>query len=141
MLANIDTLVPLHYQVLKAFEEGPHEFFLTGSRYFGGYHAGSDYDFFVQESAEVEAYLRGLDFVEDTDAQYEDDPSFVKVMTLVTAEGIVQVQLIKSKLFARKQLMQRLLKDRYKGQGLPGEKIHQKELWHLTNHILESLSL
>lgn len=141
MLANTNTLVPQHYCVLKALEQGPYEFFLTGSRYFGGYRDGSDYDFFVQESEGVESYLRAMDFVEDTDAAYEGDPTFVKVMTLATAEGVIQVQLIKSKLFARKQLVQKLLQGRYQGRGLPGEKIHQKELWHLTNHILESLSL
>ena len=141
MLANTNTLVPQHYCVLKALEQGPYEFFLTGSRYFGGCRANSDYDFFVQDNEAIEPYLRSLGFVEDDDAQYEDDPSFVKVMTLATAEGVIQVQLTKSKLFARKQLMQNLLQDRYKGQGLPGEKIHQKELWHLTNHILESLKL
>lgn len=144
MIANIKTgttLVPQLYAALLLLEESSYEFFLTGSRLFGGYRQNSDYDFFVQEGKEVESYLQELGFVEDTGASYDDDQSFVKVLTLNTNEGVVQVQLIKRDMLARKELAQRLLQGRYQGCGLPGDKSHQKELWFLTNHILKTLNL
>lgn len=140
MLANTTTLVPHHYQVMKAMEDCDYEFFLTGSRFFGGYRDTSDYDFFVKESEEVEHFLRNMGFVKDKDTMYDDDPSFVKVMALKTDKTVIQIQLIRSTLFARKQMIQRLLQTWYGGRGLPGEKGHQKELWLLMNHVLESLN-
>lgn len=141
MLANTQTLVPQLFQVLKAMEESDFEFFLTGSRFFGGFRDGSDYDFFVLFDAKVENYLHSLGFIEDDLAQYEGDPTFVRVLTLATKEGIVQVQLIKSEVFARKQLVQRLLQNRYGAKGLPGDKIAKRELWHLAYHVLKDLGI
>ena len=141
MLANTLTLVPSLYQVLRSMEESEFEFFLTGSRFFGGAHQGSDYDFFVLLDTKVEHYLRLLDFMEDAMAQYEGDPSFVKVLTLMLTDGVIQVQLIKQEAFARKQLVQRLLQKRYGAKGLPGDKDAKRELWHLAYHVLEDLGV
>ena len=141
MLANTLTLVPSLYQVLRSMEESEFEFFLTGSRFFGGVHQGSDYDFFVLLDTKVEHYLRSLDFMEDDLAQYEGDPSFVKVLTLMLPDGVIQVQLIKQEAFARKQLVQLLLQKRYGARGLPGDKDAKRELWHLAYHVLENLGV
>lgn len=40
-------------QILEMIEKSPNEYYLTGSRFFGGATEKSDYDFFVQESPEV----------------------------------------------------------------------------------------
>ena len=141
MLANTLTLVPSLYQVLRSMEESEFEFFLTGSRFFGGAHQGSDYDFFVLLDTKVEHYLRLLDFMEDAMAQYEGDPSFVKVLTLMLTDGVIQVQLIKQEAFARKKLVQLLLQKRYGAKGLPGDKAAKRELWHLAYHVLEDLGV
>ena len=141
MLANTFTLVPSLYQVLRSMEESEFEFFLTGSRFFGGVHQGSDYDFFVLLDTKVEHYLRSLDFMEDDIAHYEGDPSFVKVLTLMLPDGVIQVQLIKQEAFARKKLVQLLLQKRYGAKGLPGDKAAKRELWHLAYHVLEDLGV
>lgn len=141
MLANTQTVVPMLYQVLKAIEDSSFEFFLTGSRYFGGCHEGSDYDFFVMESTGVEEWLRAKDFRLDTESQYVDDPTFTKVLTLNLEEGSIQVQLIKPEELNRKRTVQRLLFNRYKRNGLPGDKDHKRELWHLAYSIVETLGV
>ena len=141
MLANTLTLVPSLYQVLRSMEESEFEFFLTGSRFFGGVHQGSDYDFFVLLDTNVEHYLRSLYFMEDDVAQYEGDSSFAKVLTLMLPDGVIQVQLIKQEAFARKQLVQRILQNRYGAKGLPGDKDAKRELWHLAYHVLEDLGV
>lgn len=141
MLANTQTVVPMLYQVLKTMEDSQFEFFLTGSRYFGGYHDGSDYDFFVIESIGVEEWLRAKDFRLDTEIQYEDDPTFAKVFTLNLGDGSIQVQLIKPEEFKRKQIVQRLLHNRYGHHGLPGDKNAQRELWHLAYSIVKTLEV
>ena len=141
MLANTQTLVPVLYQILKSMEESNFEFFLTGSRYFGGHREDSDHDFFVMEGTAVEEYLRANGFMLETECMYEGDPTFTKVLTLITDDGVIQVQLIKSALFTRKQLVQRLLYNRYREIGLPGDKSTKRELWHLAYHIAESLGI
>ena len=141
MLANTQTVIPMLYQVLKAMEDSQFEFFLTGSRYFGGYHEGSDYDFFVLESTGVEEWLRAKDFHLDMESQYENDPTFAKVFSLKTDIGWIQVQLIKPEEFKRKQVVQRLLYNRYGKNGLPGDKIAKCELWRLAYSIVETFGV
>ena len=140
MLVNTQTIVPLLYQVLKAMEESHFEFFLTGSRYFGGYHEGSDYDFFVMESTGVSEWLRAKGFTLDTNAAY-DDPTFSKVLQLTLDDGIIQVQLIVPEEYKRKQIVQRLLRNRYGNGGLPGDKIAKRELWLLTYSVVKDLGI
>lgn len=141
MFANTQTLTPTFYTVLKSMEESQFEFFLTGSRYFGGIHEGSDYDFFVNENSGVEEWLLQHEFKLDLDSMYNGDPTFVKVYSLNLNEGSIQVQLIKHDQFAKKQIVQRLLYNRYKGHGLPGDKYSKRELWNLAYSIVDTMKI
>jgi len=49
---------------LRSLSDSPLTFFLTGSRFFGFSNENSDYDFFVQDSEEVNGILRAWGFVE-----------------------------------------------------------------------------
>lgn len=48
--------------VLDYLAHSQHKFYLTGSRFFGGAKADSDYDFFTQDCVEVRAELGRLGF-------------------------------------------------------------------------------
>lgn len=142
VFANVQqNLIPSFYQILKALEDSnSFEFFLTGSRFFGGFTEVSDYDFFTMESSGVEEFLISLGFTLDSDLSYLDDPTFSKVFTFEEENGKVQVQLIRPRELSRKMLIQRLLRTKYP-EGLPGDKVQKRELWQLTHHILKQLSI
>ena len=141
MLVNTQAIVPQLYQILTAFEQSQFEFFLTGSRFFGGADLDSDYDFFVAKSDSLESWLRELGFVTDQDVAYTDDPTFSTVLILNTVEGVIQVQLIEENQLARKELVQRLLFKRYGRRGLPGDKNAKRELWHMAYLIVSELAI
>jgi hypothetical protein len=142
MFANVETtLVPTVFSKMQEMENSEFEFFLTGSRFFGGVHEGSDYDFFVCGTEEVGKYLLDNGFFLDGENSYQGDPTFSHVYTFKDWSGQVQVQLIHPKEFSRKQLIQRLLMSKYQGKGLPGDKNQKRELWRLTYHTLCELGI
>jgi len=53
-------------EVIKLLENSEFKFYLTGSRFFGGYTANSDYDYFAKATDPVRHYLSWLGFDEDT---------------------------------------------------------------------------
>ncbi len=57
---------------LDLIRESEHQFFLTGSRYFGGYNKDSDHDFFAQDSHTLRGWLEDNQFTEDHPASYND---------------------------------------------------------------------
>jgi len=48
--------------IQEELKNSPFEFYLTGSRFFGGEHEKSDWDFFVQDNGQVRAFLISLGF-------------------------------------------------------------------------------
>ena len=57
---------------LHALENSTFNFYLTGSRFFGTERARSDWDFFTQESEEVEKFLLKNDFKLHNETKYSD---------------------------------------------------------------------
>ena len=59
--------------ILQQMEESKYNFQLTGSRYFTPNEAGNrDYDFFVQKSDDVEAWLQSFNFTTISKKTYGD---------------------------------------------------------------------
>ena len=71
MIANINAVFPV---IIKSLTDSPFQFYLTGSRFFGGATRDSDWDFFTKYTPEVLGYLSAMGFEKDFDSSY-DDPS------------------------------------------------------------------
>lgn len=87
-IVNISEICP---SVIKEFfDTEEFEFFLTGSRYFGTSTPGSDWDFFVEDTPDVIAFLEGIGFELQTDKEYSHDRVTVNTYRLQN----VEVQLV-----------------------------------------------
>lgn len=152
MINNIATISTHTFSMLKALDEAPFEFFPTGSRFFGGANATSDYDFFAEDTPEIRAFLEGQCFSVDNKAYEEDslvvtvyrtDPGYYSTeqqnpdMVVPGFEGF-DIQLVKN--VEAKLLVQRILKDRYR-HGIPGTKFEKSTIWNDTLHTLEFLAV
>ena len=85
MLYNI---IPIE---LKHLEGAPFDLFLTGSKFFGNAKEGSDWDFYAEYSAPLEAYLKREGYI--VSCEYEDYFT-VKVLTR-RAHGLkIDIQLV-----------------------------------------------
>ena len=143
MIKDFDTILPAVLKVLESLEKSEFVFYPTGSRYFGNFNDFvSDWDFFVENSPEVRAKLIDLGFDYQVNPDYGDDDSITCVMRLhlsVGSDCFVDVQLIAETMIDTKIMAQRILKDRYKTDGLPGEKKQRSELWNVTMHAVQML--
>jgi predicted nucleotidyltransferase len=79
--------------IIGKLEKSEFSFYLTGSRFFGGYHPGSDWDYFVTDSLKVRGFLDSLGFSEDENLtlQQYDDSTIITVMSY----NDIQIQLVK----------------------------------------------
>jgi hypothetical protein len=64
MLNGISLELDREKETLLSFRQSPHEFHLTGSRFFGMAASESDYDFFVQDTPGIMKDLRDMGFQE-----------------------------------------------------------------------------
>ena len=80
--------------VLKLLGDGvPHDFYLTGSRYMGGWRSDSDWDFLVQHSDAVLFFLEREGFSRCGDRKYDEPEGSRHSVWTVTRGGItIQVQ-------------------------------------------------
>ncbi len=69
----INGLVTVESPVRQQLISSRFVFTLTGSRFFGGYTANSDWDFFIQESGEVERFLSSIGFLPLSFTNYKDE--------------------------------------------------------------------
>ena len=112
---------------LSYIRNSKHEFYLTGSRFFGTQTESSDYDFFVTQSDEVTKELLANGFHLETET-YEGDP----VLTAVYRRDNVDVQLVRNAKI--KQHVQSKMKPMMQAFGIPESEVDkelQKKLWHL----------
>jgi len=90
MIQNAEFTVPM----LTRLSQHPHHtFYLTGSRYFGGYTQCSDWDFFVEHSEDIINWLTSLDFKICIDTQYKDQ-SVQMIMKYRDEEIKIDIQLV-----------------------------------------------
>lgn len=69
----IETAGARYKLVLKELAQSDRTFWLTGSRFFGTHRSNSDYDFFTQDSVDIERYLsEELGFRQEWGESYSD---------------------------------------------------------------------
>jgi len=142
----IDKLASILPSILNKLEYSVFTFYPTGSRYFGGVSSESDWDFFVEDSKEVREFLCQMGF-ESNDAEAYDDSTVVAVWSYYTRsswdKGLtkIDVQLISEKKFSSKLMVQKLIKDYFGDNGLPGNKQTQREIWKLMLKSLTTLGI
>jgi hypothetical protein len=78
---------------LKHLEAAPFDFFLTGSRFFGGAKEGSDWDFYTEASTSVEEFLINRGYT--VSLTYEDLFT-VRVVTRETPRVKIDIQLVQN---------------------------------------------
>lgn len=99
---NIATKQLTFLELVSCLRNSKFKFFLTGSRYFGGYTTVSDWDFFVDSNVESLNFIKGLGFLpldlSESEVihnnHYEGLPN-VTIYQLITADGeTVQIQML-----------------------------------------------
>ena len=129
MINDINTLL---FPCIQCLHESNYDFHITGSRFFGGIHDDSDWDFMCSSSTEVEEFLTRLGFENISAEEYNGDETIDKVFRF----GTVDVQLIHN--LERKLYVQGLLKQLYPA-GLPGDKDTRRFIWQNTAKLLHLL--
>jgi len=130
MISNVRLLPVTVEMILRS----PHEFHLTGSRFFGGVHEKSDWDFFACYSQALRTELLDYGFVLNSDETYSGDTEVVEVLSRncvdpATMKPVkVDVQLLRS-LDKKIAVQQALAKAFSSGKGLPGDKTIQRCIW------------
>lgn len=115
--------------VTELANSAEYEFFLTGSRFFGGANSWSDWDFFVQKSIAVETFLSDLGFTPVV--KYDD--KFSTVVYTLEKDGVrVDVQVVRSAVLKQKAQMFLLP---YLSSF---SKAYRKKVWDLAFDILNS---
>lgn len=130
MISNV-RLLPITVEMIL---RSPHEFHLTGSRFFGGVHKESDWDFFALYSQELRAQLLESGFKKNNDETYSGDTEVFEVLSKncidpVTLKPVkVDVQLLK--VLQKKVSVQEAIKQTFSsGTGLPGDKTTPRCIW------------
>lgn len=140
---NQDGFLPPNIFKLR---ESNHEFYVTGSRFFGTEHFFSDWDFFVQDSYEVRQFLDSIGFrrMSITETGYSEDSTIVEVWNSFDSQfyeddrdNEVQVQLVKNAELKNK--VQWALFKQY-GKEFTKDKSEAKKLWDLALGIAEAFA-
>ena len=117
--------------VIGKMEGSNFNFYLTGSRFFGGFTPTSDWDYFVKDSPEVRSFLFNIGFYEkeSDDMTGYDDSTIVSVFE----QNDIHIQLVKdAELKARAQ---KLLSEHTNMRSIP--KTARKYLWILALGMLQ----
>jgi len=130
MITNAQ-LLPVTVEMILKHQ---HPFYLTGSRFFGGVHEKSDWDFFALYSQELRAQLLEYGFKKNNDETYSGDTEIIEVLSKNCIDPDtdrpvkIDVQLLKA--FEKKVAVQEALKKTWTNyQRLPGDKTMQSCLW------------
>jgi len=135
MIANSKVEFPNSTQdKIRQFETSEFTFYLTGSRFFGGFSSNSDYDFFVQSNPEVVDFLKQIGFIREKD-NYKDDPNIDSVYVCSCSPISIHIQLVK--LAEIKQLAQEIIYNNFElRQVLQYNKATADLVW---NSVISSL--
>ena len=117
-----------HDSILNKLRMSSHKFFLTGSRFFGNVHEGSDWDFFAQDSQELRIFVRDLGLHHDSEAEEYFDSQCVKVYRNFNER--IDIQLVRD--CKRKELAQemiRYLPDQFEANSWMKDKRCAREIW------------
>jgi hypothetical protein len=117
--------------VIAKMESSTIDFYLTGSRFFGGANPGSDWDYFARDSRTAREFLSSLGFypVIDIDMAIYDDSTIVSVYE----RNDVQVQLVKDAIL--KNSAQQFLAENCNMRAIPKES--RKHLWNLAIRMVQ----
>lgn len=100
MIKGLEVSKPSQREViLNELQDSTHEFYLTGSRFFGNCREDSDYDFFTDIETS-EDYLRSLGFSHRPSITY-NDLNLIRVFTHPSGIDIQFIRDLKSKIVAQ----------------------------------------
>lgn len=160
MLHNIYNFLTLVELCLLALKDSDKDFFLTGSRFFGGATKNSDWDFIASHSDSTEEFLWKLGFKLNEDVQDYLDPMTTKVLTKYfccceehhqdqyeqygvceKVEHSDECQKIDIQLchdFDTKIKVRDILKESFNRNGLPGDKYQRSYLWSMVYKLVKA---
>jgi len=143
MINNFQSMLP---SIFCTLDNSEFTFYPTGSRYFGGYIGeDTDWDFFVEDSLLLHTFLTANGFILREGTGYGQDKTITVIYSYYSnglatkGKTSIDIQVIKPDQMNNKQLIQKILKDRYGEFGLPGEKHTRAQIWQLMFHTLEEL--
>lgn len=122
------------FGVLSKMENSEYEFILTGSHFFGNATVNSDYDFFVETTAdkEINKFLEKLGFVRLVGTQYQDTSIVVVYRYEMNNGAIVDVQILKKDGLAIKIAAQALIKKKFHPDELPITEEGRTTMWNFA---------
>lgn len=119
---------PEDQKAIEFLQNSHVQWFLTGSRFFGGFTSDSDWDFFTEYSPELSEKLEEAGFVPVSVYR-----SFINVSEVFRL-GNIHVQLVKGATL--KSLIQQKIKEKINMRSL---KHHEKKaIWHLAYALVQS---
>jgi len=134
---GLEHFVPI---VILDFMKSKHKYYLTGSRYFGGVHSESDWDFIVHANSDVMEELTSWGFLELSHPEYSD-PTVTKVMYIHCdingKKTTIDVQLVKE--INIKLFIQKFLKNHWTYHGMPCDKSQRKQAWNLAYDMVRAM--
>lgn len=116
--------------------DNTHEYYLTGSRFFGTYTPVSDWDFFTKDTPDTRSYLESCGFERLEHSRYSDDPTITVVyrytpsIESLSVSVWIDVQLVENP--DRKRKAQELIK--WMGINNPSEITWRKALSYTDSH-------
>ena len=131
-------------------------FFLTGSRFFGGAHSKSDWDFIAQHTETTEAFLLSIGFKLNEDVQDYLDPMTTKVLSKHFChceeqardygerfsgnhhEECLKIDIQLCHDVDTKIKIRDILKKGFEGQVLPGDKCQRNRLWTMVYNLVKT---
>ncbi|MCK5611070.1 hypothetical protein KAR91_54860 [Candidatus Pacearchaeota archaeon] len=116
---------------LFTLKESNFTFYLTGSRYFGGKHSDSDWDFFTEDSEEVRVFLGKLGFERLKSTKYADHG----VTCVYRHLEKIDVQLVEDPGF--RQSIQKVLKDKKHFINRAYSRGTRTHIWNIAYDIAE----
>lgn len=148
-------LAPVEFCLL-ALKESDKDFFLTGSRFFGGATDKSDWDFIARQDESTETFLRGIGFKLNEDVQDYLDPMTAKVLTkhfcfceehyrdqdyngrVEHSEECQKIDIQLCHDFDTKIKVRDILKESFKRNWLPGDKYQRSDLWSMVYNLVKA---
>jgi len=138
MISNFDIRTKQFLSITSEMIETHHQFYLTGSRFFGGAADSSDWDFFVENSAEIDYWLRTHEFIPETETDYDD--SNLLIASQAAAVWIhparIHVQIVIDA--KKKNIVQNAIAVGFSSTFSKMPKSNQRQIWNLAYYIYEA---
>jgi len=128
----INCSIPERNSMLNVLAHSEYNFYLTGSRFFGGSTETSDWDFFTELNPKIEKFLESYHFVVKVIDAYCDT-----VYERVIDKNIIQIHIVDD--IEMKKFAQLMLSNNSVLINKNTDKQHVRDIWRMTMQLTREL--